>query len=250
MLSTRPSRWAAGAAGAGVLLAAASWFLLVGPRLEQAGRLRDQALAAQSQNDTLALQIAQLKSQYADLPKKKAELAAINTEFPAVAQVPTLLRKVNGLAGSTGVVVNSLTPGAAAYLTGADPAAGTGAAAAGGGVAGADALVSIPLSLNVSGDYFQAAQFIKVLQTELDRAFLVTGLTVTQGSSSAGGETSGSTSGSGSATSGEIGLEITGQIFALPDRPAVAAAAPAAAVAAASASAGNGSSGATNGGTN
>ena len=246
MLSTRPSRWVAGAAGVGVLLAAASWFLLVGPRLEQAGRLRDQALAARSQNDTLALQIAQLKSQYADLPKKKAELAAINTEFPAVAQVPTLLRKVNGLAGSAGVVVNSLTPGAAAYLTGADPAAGAAAAADGGGVAGAEALVSIPLSLNVSGDYFQAAQFIKVLQTELDRAFLVTGLTVTQGNSGSGGETSGSTSGSGSATSGEIGLEITGQIFALPDRPAATTAAPAAG-ASAGASAGNG---ATNGGTN
>ena len=233
MLATRNSRWIAGAVGAGLLLSVGTWFLLVGPRLDEAAQLRDEAVSAQAQNDTLQTQIDQLKAQYADLPKKKAELAAVNKEFPAVAEVPTLLRKVNSLAGSAGVTVTSLSPGAATYVSGAAGAAGTGATggtgaagAAGTGATGTvdpNALVSIPVSMDVDGDYFQAAQFVRQLQTSLDRAFLITGVTVTAGGDSAGGTDGSASSGSGSATSGRVGLQITASIFALPDAGTAAA---------------------------
>jgi Tfp pilus assembly protein PilO len=229
MLSTRTSRWAAATAGVSVLLAVGSWFLLVGPRLDQAARLHDEAAAARAQNDTLQLQIAQLESQYADLPKKKAELAAVNQEFPAVAEVPALLRKVNGLAGGAGVLVTSLIPGTPAYVS----TSGVPGTAAGAGARDANALVAIPLTLKVTGDYFQAAQFVKQLQTQLDRAFLVTTLAVTQDDSGNGtsadttgsaGSTGSSASSTSSATTGKIALSITGQIYALPDKAAATAA--------------------------
>jgi Tfp pilus assembly protein PilO len=247
MLATRNSRWIAGAVGVCLLLAVGTWFLLVGPRLDHAAQLRDEALAAQAQNDTLATQIEQLKAQYADLPKKKAELAAVNQEFPAVAEVPTLLRKVNTLAGGAGVTVTSLTPGAAVVASGAAGAAGTAGATGG---TDPNALVSIPVSLDVNGDYFQTAQFVKQLQTSLDRAFLITAVTVTQGGGdAAGGETTGAAGGgsTGSATSGQVGLQITGSIFALPDPKAATATAAAAGTGTAAV---NGTGTTTSGGTN
>lgn len=250
MLATRNSRWIAGALGVCLLLAVGSWFLLVGPRLDRAAELRDEAAAARAQNDTLQTQIDQLLAQSADLPKKEAELAKINKEFPAVAEVPDLLRSINSLAGTAGVTVNSLSPGSASYA-GGSAAAGTAAGTAATGTAAgtdANALVSIPVSMAVDGDYFQAAQFVKQLQTSLNRAFLISSVTVTAGGSSGDTESTGSDSSSGSATSGRVGLQLTGAIFALPDKAAATAAA--AGTTATTGAVVNGTTSTTNGGTN
>jgi len=232
MLSTKNSRWIAGTCAACVAVTAVSWFLLISPRRSHAADLRDQTQSVASANDTLRLQIAQLKAQFADLPKQKAELVTVQQELPPTAAMPTLVRSLNGIADSTGVNLDSVTPGTAVYASaagtpGASGAAGTPGAAGSGGAAGS--VITLPVSVAVTGDYFAATLFMKQLQTKLRRAFLVTGITVslsaststasdgsTTGSTDSTGSTGSTDSTGGNAVTGNIQLTINGDVFVLP----------------------------------
>ncbi len=230
MLTSRTARWAAGTALLCVALLAVSWLFLVSPRRAEAAELRDQNVATQTQNDLLEVKIAQLRSQFARLPESQAELADILAQMPADAGMPRLVRDLDAMAKESGVELTSLTPGAAQPLVlDAAVSAGAGTAAAGTapgtapagaaagsdqGVAGATAgaattasVVSVPVTLVVSGDYFQTVAFLKQLQTKMPRAFLVT--TVQMAASGAG-------TSSGSATGGQVQVTVTGSVFALP----------------------------------
>ncbi len=168
MLANRTSRWSIGAALICIALLAVSWFLLIIPRRADASDVRDQAAQADSQAATLQIKIARLKVQFADLPKQKAELAAITKQLPPGADVPSLVRDLQGLATQAGVSLDSITPGLPAVLSPGDPAVATTAAAG--------SVVSLPMNLQVSGDYFEAALFVKYLQTKIVRSYLITGL--------------------------------------------------------------------------
>lgn len=202
MLSTRTSRWVAATAVLSVVLVAATWLLLIGPRRADAARLREDRVSAQASNDNLRLQIAQLKSQFAQLSTKQAELAAVQQELPPNAELPALVRNLNAIAGTAGVRLDSLTPGAASYVnpTAAAPVGTAGGAAA----APKPGLVSIPVAVVVTGDYFQAALFLRKLQTQLHRGFLINSLAVKPGDSGSG------------TTSGTVSMTLNGEVFVLP----------------------------------
>jgi Tfp pilus assembly protein PilO len=182
MLASPTSRWSAGAVLLTLLVLVASWFLLIGPRRDQASTLTGQTMSAQSQATSLQTQIAQLKSDFGNLPKHKAELAAIKQQLPAAADMPSLVRNLQDYAAAAGVSLDSLAPGTPVIF-----GAGAGGASAGSGTTGlvqAGGVVEIPLSMSVSGDYFEDALFVKALQTKLARAFLITGLATSQDASS------------------------------------------------------------------
>src|SRR4051794_466247 len=103
MLSTRNSRWTAATGLICVVIMVAAWFLLIGPRRADAADLRSQREQAASTNDALQLQIAKLKAQFADLPARQAELAAIRTQLPEQADLPKLIRDIDSLGKSAGV---------------------------------------------------------------------------------------------------------------------------------------------------
>jgi Tfp pilus assembly protein PilO len=222
MLTSRTARWVAGTALLCLTLLTVSWLFLVAPRRAEAAELRDQNVSTQTQNDLLEVKIAQLRSQFARLPESQAELADVLAQMPSDAGMPRLVRDVDAMAKDSGVELTSLTPGAAQPLAVAAPsgAAGPTAAAApagdsGAGTAAAPAaaapttlVVSIPVTIVVSGDYFQTVAFLKQLQAKMPRAFLVTTVQM-----AAGGD--GGTS-SGSATSGQVQVTVTGSVFALP----------------------------------
>jgi Tfp pilus assembly protein PilO len=221
MLSSKSSRWIAGTCVACLVVATASWFLLIGPRRSHAAQLRDQSQSVHSANDTLRLQIAQLKAQFAALPGKRAELAKVQRQLPPTAAMPALVRSLNGIADTTGVSLDSITPGAAVLASAAGGAASAGApAGATGAAAPSGSTVIIPVSVAVTGDYFAATLFMKQLQTQLRRALLVTGISVGQNSTASGSDSSGSSGSSANAASGDIQLTITGQVFVLPTTPA------------------------------
>ncbi len=203
MLSTRTSRWVAGAVALCLLLLVLTYLLLVSPRTAQAAELADADAAAVSQNDSLRIRTAQLKAQFVTLPQKQAELAEILRQVPPTADTPALVRTIDQLAVASGVDLQNITPGAATLLEA--PGGVAAAAPAGSAVAPAGAVVSVPQTLAVEGDYFQVVAFLRKLQTEMKRAFLVTGLEV---SSTAGG-------GSGTATQGQVTVTITGSTFVL-----------------------------------
>lgn len=168
MLSNRTSRWSMATALICVVVLAASWFLLISPRRAEATQIRGQVTAAGEQASELEFQIAQLKAEFADLDERKAELAAIHEELPSAAEIPALVRELQTMAAASGVTLNSITPGAAAVIAEDETMVAE--------TAQAGAVLQVPINLNITGEYFEAALFLKKLQTGLSRAYLVSAL--------------------------------------------------------------------------
>lgn len=170
MLANRTSRWSLGAAVLCLALVAASWFLLISPRRAEAVEIHQQTDQASAQAAQLRVQLAQLKVDFADLPKAEAELKAIRRQVPAQAQMPDLVRTLQRMAFRSGVSLDSITPAAPVLV----PEPGQAPAAAGAG-----SLVSVPMALVVTGDYWEVSLFVKRLQTQMARSFLISSLTGT-----------------------------------------------------------------------
>ncbi|MGZ4650371.1 MAG: hypothetical protein ACXV3A_07540 [Kineosporiaceae bacterium] len=228
MFSSPTSRWTGGTVAVCLGLVAVSYVTLVGPKRGEASDLEQATATAEQQNDDLQLRTAQLKAQFATLPQRQAELGTMLGQVPVTADVPRFVRSLDGLAASTGVTLDTVTPSAAQVLdangalvgggaaTGAasgpaasaasgpaasaasGAAAGTGAGAtiAAGGASGAAQVVAVPITVTVHGPYFKAVSFLKDLQSG-QRAFLVTGLQVAVAGS-------------------DVTLTVKGRIFAVP----------------------------------
>lgn len=248
MTATKSRTWIAGTLVLCLLISVASWFLLIGPKRAEAAELEKQTVDTQASNEQLEARIEQLKLQFAELPTRQAELAAIKQAMPEDPALPTLVRDLDAMATQTGVTLMSLAPGqpaAVAQPTPATPAPAEGEAAEGEaaegeaaegeeseepaeGTEGADAsadpaatgqtatpvgagmvLVSVPVNLTVVGDFFKSELFLKELQAEMQRAFLVQSLTVQT-------EKDGEASGGKPATkNGDVTMTITGSVFVL-----------------------------------
>ena len=237
MLANKSRVWVAGTLVLCVLLAVASWFLAIGPKRAQAADLEQQTVDVQSANSQLESRIAQLKVQFAELPQRQAELAAIKQAMPEDAALPTLVRDLDAMATASGVTLMTLTPGTpvavqtaapvapvpaegeeTAEAAPADGAAAEGAAAEGAPADGAaavpaapaDVLVSIPTSMVIVGGFFESELFLKKLQSEMPRAFLVMNLTVVAetASTEAGG-------GKPATENGDVTMTIAGSVFVL-----------------------------------
>lgn len=172
MLASRTSRWSIGTALLCVVLLAASWFLLISPRRADAADLSQQATSVNAQIGTMQQQLARLREEYAGLAKQKDELKAIQAQLPPDADVASLVRNLQDFAGTAGVTLESITPGTPVVLAAdgsTDPSA----------VAGVGSVISVPLALAVSGQYFENSLYLKYLQTQMTRSVLVTGLSTT-----------------------------------------------------------------------
>jgi type IV pilus assembly protein PilO len=211
MLKSRTSRWSAATAGLCLLILLATWFTLVSPRRSDAAALREQTTSTQQSNDLLQVRIAQLKAQYLELPARRAELTAVLSQLPAEAEVPTLIRQLSSMASASGMQIDGITPSAAQRSTaqtgtGTKTAASSAASASTGSpstASGSLTLVRVPLSIVLSGDYFQVVAFLQQVQTRMKRALLITGISAqTGGQSAAGG-------------SGQLQVTVTGELFVL-----------------------------------
>jgi len=118
---TPTTAWSLGTAGLCVALTAALWFLLIEPERAEATATREQTVAAEQSNAQLQIRIDQLRQEYADLPSRQAELAAIRQALPEEPALAALVRELNEASVDAGVTVNSLTSGAATAVV--DPAA-------------------------------------------------------------------------------------------------------------------------------
>ena len=191
---------------ASVAIAAAGWFLLISPKRAEAADLRAQAAEQQTTNSKLENELQVLKAQAKDLPKEQAKLAAVAAKIPDNPALPGLIRAMLQAATESGVELVSLTPGtpelvqaaaaapvaptpaapAAGQQTPTAPAAGAAPAAPGAPAAATAApgpagqLATIPLSVNVVGDYFEVQQFVAAVE-ELTRAVRVENLAMTPG---------------------------------------------------------------------
>ena len=222
MLKSPTSRWTAGAAGVCAVLLALTWFVLVGPKRAEAADLQEQAASARQANDAMQIRTAQLKTQFATLPQRQAELATLVEQLPPTADVPRFVRSLDALAESAGVRLDGVSPGAGESLDATSGATGTSGSAAAPSAGGSTSLevIAVPMTIAVHGPYFKTVTFLKGLQSG-DRAFLVTGVQVTVDSTG-------------------VSLSIRGRVFALPGATSTLAG-PAGAAATAGASATSGS---------
>ncbi len=221
MLSNRTTQWTLGAAVLCVAILAGSWFMLIAPRRAHAADLRNQAVAAAGEVQLAQTKTAQLRNEFADLPKQKAELAAIKAQLTPKADMSTLVTDLQRQASAAGVALNSIVPGSPVVVGAASGSATSATLAAAGSV------VSIPLTLTATGDYFEDSLFTKYLQTKLTRAFLVNNVSTAASQSTTSTPTATSTAtptvtattSTTSTTTGSSGvsLSVTGSVFVLLD---------------------------------
>ena len=209
-----------------VVIMAAGWFLLVSPKKDEAAVLEAQAAEQVSANALLRTQLEVLQAQAKDLPAKQADLARVAAKIPDNPSLPALIRAVTAASVKAGVDFVSVTPAAPVAVAAAAPvvpvAPADPAAAPAAPVAAVPApvdpttgqLASIPVVLNVVGDFFEVEQFVAELEN-LPRALRVTNLVITPGVSP--------TDKTVSATASEDGRSltstITGSVFMAAGRP-------------------------------
>jgi Tfp pilus assembly protein PilO len=190
---SRSRTWTVGAALLALAVLAAGWFALIGPKRAEAADLQAQAVEQQEANARLQSKIKLLQTQAADLPAQQAKLAEIRTRIPESPALPALVRSLADLAQQAGVELYSLEPAAiepveatattATATTTETPTTAEGAATDEAAPAAKPAPVPVstltaqPLSVIVVGSYFGVEQFLNLAE-DLQRSFLVTGLTV------------------------------------------------------------------------
>ncbi|GAA2024180.1 hypothetical protein WDZ16_07605 [Pseudokineococcus marinus] len=194
MRLTRTTAWVGGAALLGLVLVAAAWLLLVGPRQQLAADLREQTASTAAQNDLLTAQVRRLEEQLGDVPTTRAEVAALREQVPADAQLPALLRQVTELSDLAGAQLTGVTPtepadvptdAAAAVPTeapadaSADGTAATSPAPTDPAVPGGVQVV--PVALTATGSFAQLQELLRLVQVELPRALLVRSVSLTAG---------------------------------------------------------------------
>ncbi len=118
-----------------VLVAAAAWVGVVSPKRSHVTKLKGQVVAAQTQLAST--------TQAAAVANKVAEAAAVKA-MPAVADQPGILDQLNALGKRTRVLVATVTPNGAAVTPNA-----------------------VGLTVTVNGKYFQIANFLNKLRTQV-----------------------------------------------------------------------------------
>lgn len=249
---TKTSAWSLGTTGLCVALAAGSWFLLIEPERADAAGLRESTVAAQQSNAELEVRVEQLRAEYAELPARQAELAAIRQALPDEPALAQLIRELSDAGVDAGITVDAITAGAVTAVidgtavtavpdtdagqepngdpsaepsaepstepsttdpgTAADPAAVADPAVLPSG----PVLASVAITVQSEGDFQATNLFLTNVQTRIDRAFLVDGLALTVlDQVTEGGEAE-------EVGPGQITGTLTGRVFVFVDPASVA----------------------------
>jgi hypothetical protein len=197
---SRTIGWIAGTVVVILAIAAANYFLLYQPRMDDAAATREEAEVVRSQNDLLRLQIASLAADYDRLDEYKAELAALAEQLPADRDWDTVLEMINAFATESGLALPTLeaSVSAATPLTvfqspdaapapaptdgtgdgsegteGEDGSATDGSQPQAPALAAIDGLSMVPFSVKVAGPHANVMTFLDMLQQHDGRLFFV-----------------------------------------------------------------------------
>jgi type IV pilus assembly protein PilO len=175
---TETRKWSAAAAVLIVAIVAAGWFLLVSPKRSDAADLKAQTATQENDNVALQQKLEELKAQQADLPEQRARLAEIASKIPGNPALPSLVRDLTAAGRKVGVSIDSMAPSAPVAVATAAPGVVAPAPAPAASATGTtDTLLQVPLTLKVTGSYFELEQYVNKLEG-LKRSFLVTGFNI------------------------------------------------------------------------
>jgi len=190
-----------------IVVLVAGWMLMIKPQRSHAADLRTQATGVQSSNDQLRNQISSLKAQAKDLPKQQARLAVIEQKIPDNPALPSLIRSLSDAADGAGVDLTSLAPAPPAVLA---PAAAATVTAGRPAAPAAPALEQVPVTVSVTGTYFNIEQFVSNLEG-LQRAIIVDGWSLAPGSNGSGAGAS-----TVAAATDQLTAQIQARVFMAP----------------------------------
>jgi len=196
MTMSRSAVWTLATAVIAALVLVGAWFLVLGPQRAQAVDLATQRNSVAEQNDRLALNQAQLQAQLEQLPAQKAQLAAILASMPDDSELPQLLRQLESSAENTGAALTSVVPGTAVAYD----------------AARAPGVVSVPVAVTVAGRLAEVELYLKQLQADSTRYFLIDSVALTAGPGGVSG------------SSATLGAVISGKVFVLTSSTSTASA--------------------------
>ena len=185
---SRRQQLMAGCAALCLVILAASWFLVAKPRRQVIADIKAQAAQQETTNASTRTQVAVLQDVARRLPDAQRKAATLNSRVPAQPELVALIRQLADAAKHSGVELTGITP--------TKPTA----------LAVAPGLSSIGLTLTVKGDYASLEEYETQVE-DLQRSFLVTGLTVAGGASGASGGSA------GAAVDKRLIETITGQVL-------------------------------------
>jgi Tfp pilus assembly protein PilO len=191
-------KWSAGAVVLVIAIFAAGWFLLVAPKHHTTADLKARAAAQDADNARLQQKLQVLQAQQQDLPQQQAKLASLSTQIPSNPALPSMIRDLTAAAAKVGVSIDSMAPSAPVAVVAA-PVTSVAAPAAptAGATAASSTLYQVPLTLQLTGSYFEIEQYLNKLEG-LKRSFLISGFVLT------GAET---------ATSSDLSVTLNGRVF-------------------------------------
>lgn len=230
MSSAKTAPWVAGAAFLALVFLAATWFLVISPRMDSAAEMRAGTAAEQVRIDQLEIQLAALERDFANIKDFRAELADLREEIPTGVELGQLTRQLTTLAASSGVVITSFLPTSPTAVVMAAPAAPEPAAATEDAAAdgttdtalGDGAVPTTPtetetgfflVEVNVAtmGGYEESLAFLDALQTENPRLVFVAAV---QANSQ---KEAGAQGGRPAVADGGLELRLTFSVIVLPD---------------------------------
>ena len=146
-----------------LLLAAGSWFLVIGPKYTEASDVRSQVDDTQTQLITLRKKINELEQQKAQLPRFKAALKVNQQALPSDAGVSDFLRQLQAAGDNVGVAVTGVSVAAPVKSTAAPD------------------VWELPMTLTAEGAPDKLSLFLTQMQTVQPRAVLVKSANFTAG---------------------------------------------------------------------
>jgi Tfp pilus assembly protein PilO len=203
-------KWSAGAAVLIIAIFAAGWFLLVAPKHHATADLRARAVAQDADNALLQQKLQVLQAQQQDLPQQQAKLATLSTQIPSNPALPSLIRDLTAAAAKVGVSIDSMAPSAPVAVVAAPvTAVAAPATPTSGAAAASSTLFQVPLTLQLTGSYFEVEQYLNKLEG-MKRSLMITGFTLAPGGASTTSSSTASTSG----TSGsDLTVTLNGRVF-------------------------------------
>lgn len=146
----------------GVVIAAASWFLLIKPERQKATKAQAQVEVAQAAADGATAQAASAAAARAKYDRDYATVVRLGKAVPTDSDIASLVYQLDQTADESGVDFRSVNVTATASDTGAAAGANSGAAATSSGLPGG--VTTVPVTLKFTGTYFEMTRFLHKIE--------------------------------------------------------------------------------------
>lgn len=123
--SNKEKAWIAGGTAVAVLIAVASWFLLISPQFADQADSEQQVADAQTQNIVLQQRLNTLREQAGHADELNAELGQLRAAVPAQHDLEGFTRQLTDFATAAGVTIESISPTTPTQVARPQPPAST-----------------------------------------------------------------------------------------------------------------------------